>query len=242
MPKVIKKKAAKHEARAEDSVRTFLSGSAEWAEANFRYIVMAVIAVLVALLAAGGFFLARSSAEKKARDAFYEGYKLYYGLYDAEVMTRGERFEKAIESFRKSYDARRSPQALMYMANSQYAMGRHDEALASLDELLQRFPQHEIYSPLALYKAAMVELKLEKPEEALKYLDRLDSSAGDMYKDLALAEAASILEGLGREEEAAEKYKAIVERFPDSPFAGEARLKTEKEEKGEEPKKAREGG
>ncbi len=244
MPKPIKKKTAKQEARAGESVRSMMSFLSENVRDNLKYVAGAAAAVLVVAVAVAGFFMYRGSAEKEAQEALYEGYKQFYGLYDAAPLPRGERLDKALDNFRKAYKAGGSPQALMYVANVQYAQGKYDESVKSLEELLGKFPNDEVYAPLALYKAAMAEVKAAKPEEALKYLERLDSASGGSYKDLALAEAAGILEGLGRKEEAAKKYEALLERYPGSPLAGEARFKLGKDEPAEKEKAeaGKEGG
>ncbi|MEJ2325066.1 MAG: tetratricopeptide repeat protein [Nitrospirota bacterium] len=244
MPKPIKKRVSKQEVRAEDSVRSFLGRTVEFLEDKKKQVGIAALVVVVAVIAVAGFFLHQRSQEREAREAFYEGYKYYYALYDTKVLPRSDRMEKALENFRRSYDAKGSAEALMYVANSQSALGQDDESLASLEELLKTFPEDEIYVPLALYKASMIKLKQDKPDEALVYLDRLYSSKTDSYKDMALAEAGGILESLGREEEAKEKYRALLELYPDSPFADEARFKTggEKAEGAEEPKTPGEAG
>lgn len=238
MPKPIKKKVVKQEARAEESVRSYMARTAEVLEARRKQIGIAALAVLVAVIAVAGFVMHQRSQERRAQEAFYEGYKHYHALYETRLLPRPNRLEKALESFRSSYELEGSPEALMYIANSQYALGRYDESLASLDELVKTFPEDDIYVPLVLYKAAMIKLKQDKPEEALDYLDRLYAAKGDSYKDLALAEAASILESLGREEEAKEKYRALLDLYPASSFAEEARFKTGVEE----PEKAEEAG
>ncbi|MGD8351590.1 MAG: tetratricopeptide repeat protein [Nitrospirota bacterium] len=236
MPKPIKKRVVKQEARAEESVRSYMGRTAQVLEARGKQIGIAALVVLVAAIAVAGFFMHQRSQEREAREAFYEGYKHYHALYDTKVLPRPDRLEKALASFRGSYGLKGSPEALMYIANSQHALGRHEESLASLEELLKTFPEDDVHVPLALYKAAMIKLKQGRPEEALGYLDRLYAAKGDSFKDLALAEAASILDSLGREDEAKEKYRALLELYPDSPFAEEARFKTG----GEEPLEAEE--
>jgi tetratricopeptide (TPR) repeat protein len=236
MPKPIKKKVPKQAMGAEESVRTFISVLTEKLETNFRQVVIGAAVVLGVVVLVAGIFIYGGSSDKRAKAAFYEGYKSYHGLYDAQVLTKFERYERALESFKKSYDIRHDPKTLLYMANAQHDLGKNDEALNSLDELVSGFPGDNLYTSLALYKAAMISEKTGNLEGALKFLDRLYALESDFYKDAALMESARILDGMGKKEEAMMKYETILEKFPNSPFKEEARFRTGKdrgEEKGE---------
>ncbi len=235
MPKIIKKRLAKTGVKAEDSVKSFMQNAHERLDENFNKVVKVAVAVLVVAALVAGYFIFKSSAERKAEEEFYEGYKKYYGLYDAQALTPLERFEGALESFKKSYEAGKSPRSLLYMANCEYALGRPAAALSRLDEIERRFSGDEVYVPLALYKASVVHRKAGKPEEALKALDRLYGHKSALYKDMALAESAKVLQAMGKADEAMEKYKLILKDYPGSPFAEEARLSTEKEGEAEAP-------
>jgi tetratricopeptide (TPR) repeat protein len=235
MPKPIKKKVPKQALGAEESVRTYMSVVTEKIETNFKQVVIGAAVVLGAVVLVAGLFIYGGSAEKRSKDAFYEGYKSYHGLYDAQVLTKFERYERALESFKKSYDIQHTPQALLYMANAQHGIGKHDEAIKSIEELVSGFPEDNLYISLALYKAAMVNQKAGKAEEALKSLERLYALESDFYKDAALVESARILDGMGKEDEALKKYETILEKFPNSTFIDEAKFRTGKdkeEEKG----------
>jgi hypothetical protein len=235
MPKIIKKRQAKTDVKAEDSVKSFMQSTYESLDENFSQIAKVAVAVLVVAALVAGYFIFKSSAERKAEEEFYEGYKKYHGLYDAKVLTPLERLEGALESFKESYEAGKSPRALLYMANCEYALGRPAEALSRLDDIERRYSGDEVYVPLALYKASVVHQKADKPEEALKALQRLYEHKSASYKDMALMESARVLEAMGRKDEAMEKYNVIVKDYPGSPFAEEARFKTEKEGEAEAP-------
>ena len=235
MPKIIKKRQAKTDVKAEDSVKSFMQNTYESLDENFNKVVKVAVAVLLVAALVAGYFIFKSSAERKAEEEFYEGYKKYYGLYDAKALTPRERFEGALESFTESYDAGKSPRALLYMANCEYALGKPAAALSRLDEIERKFSGDEVYVPLALYKASVVHQKEGKPEEALKALQRLYEHKSASYKDMALVESARVLQAMGKADEAAEKYKRSLKDYPGSPFAGEARLRTEKESEAEAP-------
>jgi tetratricopeptide (TPR) repeat protein len=225
MPKPIKKKISKHDMGAEETVRSFMSVATEKVETNFKQVVIGAVVVLALLIAVAGYIYARSGAEEKAQRAFYDGYKAYHGLYDAKGLTDFERFESALESFRRSYDVKSSPDALLYMAYSQDRLGRYDEAIENLKKLQSDFPDEDYHVALATYKMATIQLKAGRTDDAMSTLDKLYTSGSGIYEDIALAESARLLEAQGKEGEAMEKYRTILSQFPESPFAVEARMK-----------------
>jgi predicted negative regulator of RcsB-dependent stress response len=86
---------------------------------------------------------------------------------------------------------------------------------------------------MAYRQLASVQLKMGNKPEALKTLDTLYRTDGEIFKDLALIESARILEGDGKKDEATAKYKELTEKYKSSPFADEAKAKlgvTEKKE------------
>jgi tetratricopeptide (TPR) repeat protein len=233
MPRPIKKKISKHDTATEETVRTFMSVATEKVESNLRQVVIVAAAVLAVIIAVAGFFYARGGVEEKSAIAFYDGYKSYYGLYEAQALPPVARYERSLESFKRSNEAKSSPEALLYMANSQEQLGMYEDALASLREMESRFGGNDILVPLAIYKTAMVQLKAGKSDEALGTFERLYNYENTIYKDLALVEQARVLEGLGKHEEAVTKYNSILAEFPESPFIEEARIRTGKVEEEE---------
>jgi predicted negative regulator of RcsB-dependent stress response len=231
MPKPIKRKISRQGTGAEETVRTFMSVAVEKIENNLRQVIIGAAVVLAVIIVVGGLFFFRSSSEKKADRLFYEGYKAYHGLYDAQALTPSERYERSLESFKKSYEAKHAPQTLLYIANSQDQMGKYDEAIQSLKDLEKNYPDNSVFVPLAIYKSAVIQLKAGRTDEALGTLDRLYSSGFATYRDVALAESARVLDGMGKQDEALKKYQKLLTEFPESPFAEEARMKVGEEDK-----------
>jgi tetratricopeptide (TPR) repeat protein len=235
MPRPIKRRTARLKTEAGNEVMDIISSVGESASA-YRMQVSIVLGVLaLAAFFSVGFYFYSGSIERKLEGFLYEGYKQYFGLYGAKNLAEADRMEKALGNFRNAYDLRKSPLSLYYMAGCYYALGKYGEARESLSELSESFPRDDRFMPLAHYKMAMVEMKAERPDEALKALEKLYGlGAASSYKDLALVESARILDGLGRNEEAVRKYMTITEDFPGSPFLEEAVLRVMKEEEEEE--------
>lgn len=224
MPRTIKKKIQKP-ALIEEDIGTMLERLRETARKRQRQIAFAAVVLVVAVASVVGLFLHKGSVRDKVLRLEYEGYKHYAGLYQAVPVPEKERVERALASFKKAYEMGESPFSLYYIANCQYALGRYDEAIVSLRELNQKYPDDERFVPLSYYKMAMAAVKAGNSEEALNALRVLANYRTDSFKDLALMESARILEVTGRSEEALKMYEAVAMGFPESEFVEEARLK-----------------
>ncbi|HWR58560.1 MAG TPA: tetratricopeptide repeat protein [Thermodesulfovibrionales bacterium] len=224
MPKAIKKKVVKP-AKAEEGVKDVFFGTRDYISERQKIFLPVMIAVVVISIAVAGFFIYRSHAGSKARSLEYEGYKIYYGLYQKQPLQKEERYQKALEKFREAYSLRKSAYSLYYAASCLNEMGKYDEALKNLKELNERFSDDEVLVPLSHHKIAGISLRKGDREAALKSLDTLYNYRTAALRDLALIESARILEAMGKTAESSKKYEEIAKNFPASPFAGEAQAK-----------------
>ncbi len=222
MPKAIKKKVTKP-AKAEEGVKDALYSTKDYIKERQRIFLPVMIAVIVVAVAVAGLLIYRSHSARKAQELQYEGYKIFYGIYQKQPAQKGERYQKALEKFREAYDSRRSAYSLFYIASCLSGLEKYDEALKNLKELNERFPDDEGLVPLSYYKMAVINEKKGDKEAALKALDTLYQYKSSALRDLALVESARILESIGKTEEASKKYEEIIRNFPDSAFADEAR-------------------
>lgn len=224
MPKVIKKKVTKP-ARAEEGVQNVIHDTRQFISERQRILFPVVIAIVLIAIAAAGFTLYRSNMRKEAAALEYEGYKLYYVLFQKQPFAKEDQYQKALEKFRKAYEKRRSPLSLYYIACCYYDLGKYDDSLNALKELNERFPDDVSYVPLSYYKMAVINVRKGDKEAALKLLDTLYNYRSGSFKDLALAESARIIETMGKKDDSAKKYEELTKNFPDSPFAAEAKAK-----------------
>ena len=224
MPKVIKKKVTKP-AKAEEGVQNVIHDTRQFMHEKQRILFPVVIAIILICIAAAGFALYRSNMRKEAAVLEYEGYKFYYALFQKQPFVKEDQYQKALEKFRKAYEKRRSPLSLFYIASCYYDLGKYDDALRTLKELNERFPDDERYAPLSYYKMAVINLRKGDKEAALKLLDTLYNYRAGSFKDLALVESARLLETMGKKDDSAKKYEELTKNFPDSPFVAEAKAK-----------------
>ena len=149
MPKAIKKKVTKP-VKAEEGMRNIISRVKEVIAERQKVVLPVVISFVILCLATAGFFMYRSNAKERAEAIEYEGYKLYYGMFQKQPLQQEGRYQAALEKFRKAYDLGKSPYSLFYVANCYYDMGKYDEALKALKELNERFPDDERFVPLTI--------------------------------------------------------------------------------------------
>ena len=232
MPKAIKKRTSKKIAGTEEDVRDRLVGLKDTLQERKKTVLKYGVIVLVALIAIAGFLFYDYSSKKKARTLAYEAYKVYENLYQAQPLSREERYRKALDIFKKSYDARKSPTVLLYIAGCYYELGNYDEAIKTLKDFTQRYSNEDKLVPLAYEKLAMVYEKKGDNKEAMKALEALYNLKGYIYKDLALIESARLLEREGKTDEAMKKYNELSEKFPNSPFIDEAKTKLGQKKEG----------
>jgi len=224
MPKAIKKKVAK-QVKTEEGMRNIISRVREMIARRQKVLFSAIVTFVVLCVAVAGLFMYRSNAKERAEALEYEGYKLYYGMFQKQPPQQEGRYQAAMEKFKKAYELRKSPYSLFYVANCYYDLGNYDEALKALRELNERFPDDERFVPLTYYKMAVINLRKGDREAALKHLNTLSNYKTASFKDLALIESGRILESMGQTGEAARKYEEITKNFPGSPFVEEAQAK-----------------
>jgi len=226
MPKAIKKKSThKKDIDAEIQIKDSFEDIKKVLEKKQKSLVAYGLIVLSAAVVIGGIAVYRFSANDKARQFEYEAYKTYYSMYQKTSLADQEKAQKALELFQQAYAKNKSPRVLLFIADAYAEMAKYDEAIMTLDEFTKRFAREEAIIPLAYQKMAELQLKKGNKDEALKALDRISSAPGDMLKDFALIQQARMLEKDGKKDEAAVKYKELAEKYPQSPYAEEAKTK-----------------
>lgn len=226
MPKAIKKKSThKKDVDTELQVRDSFEGIKKVLEKKQKSLVAYGLIALSAAVVIGGIAVYRFSANDKAQQLEYEAYKTYYNMYQKTPLADQEKAQKALELFQQAYEKKKSPRLLLFIADAHAEMAKYDDALKALDEFTKRFVREEALLPLAYQKMVALQLKKGSKEDALKTLDRISNASGDMLKDFALIQQARMLEQDGKKDEAIVKYKALAEKYPQSPYAEEAKTK-----------------
>jgi predicted negative regulator of RcsB-dependent stress response len=222
MPKAIKKKISKKDLDAGIDVQDRIQDIKKAFEKKQKTLAAYGLTALSAVIVIGGIAVYRFNANNRAQQLEYEAYKTYYNLYQKTPLSGQEKAGKALELYQQAYEKRKSPRLLLAIADAYTELGRDDEALKTLEDFAKKFSREETLLPLALQKMAGIQIRKGNPAEALKTLDRIAAAPGDMLKDVVLVEKARLLEKEGRKDEAAALYKELTEKYPASPYIGEA--------------------
>jgi tetratricopeptide (TPR) repeat protein len=231
MPKPIKKRMPKKTGDTETKVKQRLTSLKDALRHRQKTVLKLTAAILVVLAILAGFLVHSYSTHKRARTLEYEAYRIYYSNPREQSSDRRGQYKAALDMFKKAYDTSKSPLSLFYIAACYDDLGNYDEALKTLNDFVRRYSDDEAYIPLVYQKMAAIYIKKGDTGEAKKTLDTLINLKSDIYKDFALLEYARILEKEGKTDEADKKYKDLITRFPNSPFAGEAKAKIAAEKK-----------
>ncbi len=239
MPKPIKKRVQKKS--AEKEVLTVYEICKNYYIENKRFVHLAVFAIIALVLLSFITINYFSSKSEKAHELLSEGYRLYSSRNNPKEK---DSLREALSKFKEAFDKNRSAETLYYIANTEYKLGKYDEAIRSLNKIVKEFKDNKEILSLAYLKKATILLKQDKKEDALRVLNELYSSDTRYLKDVALYEEARILEDLGKKEDAKKKYEELVKKYPASPYKATAEAKIKppenKENKGKKKENTKE--
>ncbi len=223
MPKAIKKRV-EQKARREDSINETVTDIRQKLKDRQRTLVYSLLVAGGLILSVGSFFIYGKVMASKAQGLEYEGLKLFNGSGQTQVIAPQDRYKNALEKFKASYAAKKSPFALLYIANSYYELGNYDEALKTLKDLTVRYSDPKVMS-LAYYKMAMTYMRKGDAASALNTFNSLSSIKDSPLQDMALLESGRLLESMGKTEEAKDKYKELISKFPQSALVNAAKAR-----------------
>lgn len=206
-----------------------------WVEKNSRLlllgaagIVLAVIAVLVL-----GAQKERSAAALTA--SFGKAIEKYQGAIELSMTgttaeAKQKSFEGALPAFESLLTEHAGTPAAqlagLYVADLDRRLGRFDAAEKHYAAYADAVPTTDSLIHFALEGAGYSAEDGKRPDEALKYFDRLGQLPDKYYRDYALMHQGRILEAKGNKDEAIRRYQNLLKEMTDSPLrsAAETRL------------------
>jgi len=227
MPKPIKKRVYK-KPTAQDEVRNIYEILREYYVNNRRFInIFAIGLITIIIVLFGGTYYIKANM-RKALYFQYEGLKAFHEQL-SETKTKDE-LKIAYEKFQNSYKRKKSPFTLLYKAYTEDKLGKKDEALDTLTEVIKNYKTPDIQS-LAYYKMYEIYLSEKKPKRAMEVLDKILTLNGQYLKDLALYNKAKLLEAQNKKQDALKIYKQLAKLYPNSPFTNKIKTKIKPLEK-----------
>ena len=146
--------------------------------------------------------------------------------------TAAEKYRKAVEQFeglgKRHASFASGRRALYYAALSRAELGQFVEAEKLLIEVSSDKSEGALEPALARLELAELYRRSGQPDKALAaYRQMVDDAAFPLPRDHVLMRLASLLEEMRRLEDARAGYRRLVEEFPGSVYAPEARRRAD---------------
>jgi len=237
------KKELKRQIR-EDEFKTGVEHAIEWLRTHADQVRVALIVAVVA----GGILLGLSSFRtqrlRSSEQAFGAALETYQAPVESELAEGAERptgpvFRTAEEKHRKAaaaFDgvARQWPslaagrRARYYAALCRIELGDLPSARTALTEIAAAKAESPLDAALARLALAEVEHRGGQLDKAIdSFRQMADDSALPLPRDYALMRLGASLEEARRLQEAGASYRRVVDEFPQSVYAAEARRRME---------------
>jgi tetratricopeptide (TPR) repeat protein len=232
LPKIKRRKNVKltRKEMKEDKLVTFTAKAIKWLRERFQLILMGVGAVAAIAVVVGGFFIYRSYTYGRASGLLDEAVSYYRVKEDVaekeDKTAREARYTKAVEALRKVVEGYpRTPsarEALFYLGESYFQLGKYKEAIEAYDRLSRGYPQ-DMIAPLALNSLAYAYEQVKDHKKAIETYNRLI----EKYPNHALGKRAylnmgRLKEAEGNYEEAKKNYQKVIDLYPNTLIASQA--------------------
>lgn len=226
MPKPIKKRISKKTVLKEEEIKGSFTQILEFIKEK-KKVFLSVTAVIIGVIVLSIIAIYYNSTLKdKAYRLETEAYNYYYAIDLKENISEEERWKKALELYKKSVETKVSPTALFYLGNCYYNLSDYAKAIEEYERFIKRFNNEKELLPVVYQKLSSAYLNKGDSDKALSTLNRLAELNNGIFKDTALILEARYYERKGDSDKAKERYKEIVEKFPNSPWINEAKMRT----------------
>lgn len=220
-----------------DEVREGLLTAVDWISENVQKILIGIGAVIVLLIAFSGLSIWRSGRAEAAQMDLAAALRAVGG---AVVESGADPDNPQAPTF-ESEEARRAKArelleaipgntvageiASVYLGDLAAEEGNFDEARARWERFVDK---HERHTLAAVVETSLISLdrQLGNTEAIVTRLQQMEQSgSGALPRDVLLFELGSSQEALDRVDEAGATFKTLVEEFPQSPYAAQARTR-----------------
>ena len=230
----------KQELKKPDEFVSTMDQLAEAARTRAR-LLLAILGILILLGGAiGGFVWYSIRQEQSASLLGIEAARYYHSASGGPVESipqgtggpqslRAENLSKAVELYQQvvAQYPRTKTAALSryYLGNSYLELGDYDNAISAYQVFIQRHPGSSFLVAMAWQRLGYAYLAKGDLKQAETSFEAVANSQEAQNKDQSLFEIGRLREVQGRKQEAVPPYQEIVNKYPDSVLAAEAKAR-----------------
>ncbi|MBP6715804.1 MAG: tetratricopeptide repeat protein [Acidobacteria bacterium] len=218
---------------------TSVASATSWYRGNQGTVIGIVVGALAVVVAVSGYFWWQNRAQEQAGSLLGVAMTIYQapvvppssvpgatqapGSYPSEKA----RYEAALAAFQQVADKYPSAQAGLaaryHSGETLMSLGRTNDAQQAYQQVIDKGGS-SIYTPMARLGLATVLLSSGQNDQGLKMLEELSAQRDGLVPvDGVLMQLGAAYAKLGKKAEARTTYKRVVDEFPDSPYAQNAR-------------------
>lgn len=195
-----------------------------------RQISIGFLIVLIVVMAIGVVvWLDRQNAEQ-AMALEQQGTRLYLDRPADQPTKADENLKKAIAFYHQSFDqyprGPTAPLTLYHLANALVQINDLDGAINAYQKFLSMYSEHKALLSLVYQRLGYAYLLRGNAEQASKAFSVVLEMTEALNKDQVLFELGKIEESQSHPEGALARYQELIKTYPNSPFTGEATVRT----------------
>ena len=223
-----------------DELADVMERGVEYAGSHMKTILFAIGGLLALVALLGAFSMYRGSRAEKANAALSKAIEVYQAPIDptaakpddpenptfADAAARQARAKTLFQELRDDYGSTDAGSvASVYLAQIALAENQPDQARELWNSFIEGHEDH-LLAGQARINLLQLDRSQGKGEEVAQTLTAmLEQSEAPLPQDILLHELAITQQQLGKTADAIQSYQRIIDEFPQSPYAGDARQK-----------------
>ena len=223
-----------------DELSDVMERGVEYAGSHARTILLAVGAVLALVVLYAAFSTYRGHRAEQANEALTKAIEVYQAPIDptaakpddpenptfADTTARQARAKTLFQELRDDFGSTDAGSvASIYLAQIALAENQPDQARELWNGFIESHGDHLLAGQARVNLLQLDRSQGKGEEVAQKLTAMLDEAEPPLPQDIILHELATTQEQLGKTADAVQSYQRILDEFPQSPFATDARQK-----------------
>lgn len=223
-----------------DELSSAMERGVEYAGAHAKTILLAIGALLAVVAIFGAISMYRGQRAEQANEALTQAIQVYQAPIDptaakpddpenptfADSAARNAKAKTLFQALRDDYGSTDAGSvAAVYLAQIALAENQPDQARTLWNEFIEEHGDHLLAGQARVNLLQLDRSQGKGEEVAQKLTAMLDEAEPPLPQDIILHELAVTQAQLGKKADAVQSYQRIVDEFPQSPFAGDARQK-----------------